>query len=191
VVDIGIGDAARHVEQAASATRRDTETATQRDRFVDAANEGVAGRGGAESGRIFFRIRQRALDQQAGDNRAIADALVETDARAITEARLVVAAAGIRLCAIRNTVTISRAECVCACGGGDHIAVFAVAIGVEDDSFARAVVDSVEPEVPADIEAVEELGFGILRKSRLSESARENRGCQICRFFHWKSCDLR
>ena len=79
---------------------------------------------------------------------------------------------------------MAGAERVCAGRGADHVAILAVAIGVEDDAFARAVVEPVEAEAAADIEAVEEIGIGILRVSRLSDDTRENRGGQICRFFH-------
>ena len=184
VIDIGIGDAARDVEQATAAAGRDAEAATHSDRFVQSAYEGVARRGGAETGRIIFRFRQRALDQQAGNYRTIADALVEADADAVAVARLVVAAAVTGFRAIGGAVAITGAESIGAGRRDDPVAIFTVAIGVEGDAFTAFVVDCVEPEVPADVEAVEEAGFCILCESRLSEGARENRGGQKCRFFH-------
>ena len=124
--------------------------------------------------------RGKLANQQA----LLADALVEADADAVAVARLVVAAAVTGFRAIGGAVAITGAESIGAGRRDDPVAIFTVAIGVEGDAFTIFVVDCVETEAAADIEAVEEAGFSILCESRLSEGARKNRGGQKCRFFH-------
>ena len=183
VVDPAIRHTTGGVEKTAAITGRDTEACAKSASIIDLTGNGVARRRRAEPGGVIGSVRLRTFQHHTGYEH-VADATVHTDLDGVAQFLFVVAAGRRSRTGIRPTVAQTGRERICTGNGAHDIVVFTVAVGVESQTFVLAIVDGFDAERAADIDAVEVVRIAVLREGRLSDCARQNGGCQKCRFFH-------